>query len=134
MKKSLRFWIVPLFLLAGLAMGACNGDFPLDINSEEGIKDIFSDLDVDDIEFTGAVQDISLETWMVSDLAVGVTPETDIDDEIATGDVVKVKAVVFKDGSLLAVEIESDSDKDDDLDVDNQRPDDRHLGRNRDWR
>jgi hypothetical protein len=66
--------------------------------------------DESEVEFSGAVASIAAEMWVVGDQAFAVTPDTEIQDGIVVGDVVKVHALPNPDGSLTAREIEIDED------------------------
>jgi ribonuclease E len=84
------------------------------------------DLDDDDIEFTGLVQAIAGDAWVIGSKTVYMTPESEIDDDITIGDVVEVEAQINEDGSLTALEIELEDDdlEDNDLDSDPDDADD----------
>jgi len=65
-------------------------------------------------EWTGAVDAISGDTWTIGGVQVMVTASTEIEGNIAVGDVVKVEASQNDDGVWVAREIELADDDDDD--------------------
>ncbi len=65
-------------------------------------------------EFTGVVQTIGAESWSISGIAVAVDADTEIKDDPAVGDVVKVEGQITPDGVWLAHEIKAVEDDDDD--------------------
>jgi hypothetical protein len=69
----------------------------------------------DEVEFVGVVETQSEDGWWIDGQFVQISDQTEIEDDIAEGDLVKVEALRNDDGSLLALEIELE---DDDLDVD----------------
>jgi hypothetical protein len=50
-------------------------------------------------------------SWTVGGLTFLLTPSTEIKDDIAVGDSVKIEALVGADGSLTALEIELEEDQ-----------------------
>lgn len=56
-------------------------------------------------EFVGVVQEMADELWVISGLDITVDEETEIDEGLAVGDLVKVEGWILDDGSWLAVEI-----------------------------
>lgn len=63
-----------------------------------------------EIEFTGAVDSIGGDTWSINGAIVFITNETQISDGIGVGQRVKVKALRFADGRLVARKIELTGD------------------------
>ena len=61
-------------------------------------------------EFTGVVQAIEPEQWQISGIAVTVNGRTEIKDDLAVGDVVKVEGQIMPDGTWLAREIKAEDD------------------------
>jgi len=62
------------------------------------------------IKFTGTVESISDELWVVGGMSFVVAPFTDIEDNPQLGDMVEVKYFVRSDGSLQAVKIDAEHD------------------------
>ena len=58
------------------------------------------------IEFVGLVQSMSTDSWVIAGRTVAITLSTDIEGDILVNDLVKVKAFIEDDGSLIAHEIE----------------------------
>ncbi|MEA1977900.1 MAG: DUF5666 domain-containing protein [Chloroflexota bacterium] len=83
---------------------------------EEGIE----------VEFTGIVEVMGVDTWTVSGITVFITSETEIDDGIEIGDVVDVEAVLDEEGEIIALEIDKagDDSGDDGDDLDNDGDED----------
>jgi hypothetical protein len=65
-----------------------------------------------EIEFTGAVESISADAWVINDRTVVIAPHTEIKGVIRIGDLVKVHAQPADDGRLVAREIEPARDDD----------------------
>jgi hypothetical protein len=65
-------------------------------------------------EFTGVVQTIGDESWSISGIDVTVNDDTEIKDNPAVGDVVKVEGHISPNGVWLAREIKAADDDDDD--------------------
>jgi uncharacterized membrane protein YgcG len=57
-------------------------------------------------EFTGVVESIAIDSWVVSGQTFAVTPQTEIKGAIAVGDTVKVHTFTATDGTLTVREIE----------------------------
>lgn len=58
------------------------------------------------VEFTGVVEAIG-DSWDIDGQVVAITDQTEIEDSVGLGDLVKVEALRANDGSLTALEIES---------------------------
>ncbi len=72
---------------------------------------------VDDVpglpfQFTGIVQTIGDESWMISGQTIAVDGDTAVSEEIEAGDVVAVKGWILEDGNWLATAIEEQEDDD----------------------
>jgi hypothetical protein len=61
------------------------------------------------VEYTGVVETITPDFWVVSGLTFGVTPQTEIKDTIVVGDTVKVEALINADSTFTAIEIKLDN-------------------------
>lgn len=94
--------------------------------------DGYDDLDTSEFEFTGVVNTIAQDTWVVSSRIVAVSEGTEIEDGIAVGDMVEVEGFVKDDGTLFATEIDLSDDKidesDSEMDVDDLDDDDDFTG------
>lgn len=62
-------------------------------------------------EFVGIVDNISTGEWVIAGIDIAVDDETEIQGEIAVGDVVKVEGVILADGTWLAYEIKTAGDE-----------------------
>jgi uncharacterized membrane protein YgcG len=102
-------------------------------NSNENENDDADDnsndsADEDKFEFTGTVQTILPDLWVIGGITVAVSPETRIRGTIAVGDKVEVNAFELPDGSLTAIEIKledgSSNDNDDESIGDDQNSND----------
>jgi hypothetical protein len=60
----------------------------------------------EEIEFSGRIDSIASDQWVVDGRTVGIDSETDIEGAPEVGDRAQVKAVTYSDGSLLARKIE----------------------------
>jgi hypothetical protein len=58
-----------------------------------------------EFEFAGVVETIGPDSWGVSGMTFGITPQTEIKGTIIVGDQVKIEALVGTDGSFTAREI-----------------------------
>jgi len=56
-------------------------------------------------DFIGALESISDTEWVVGGLSFAITSKTELEGEMAVGDIVKVHAKRFSDGSLVAMKI-----------------------------
>jgi hypothetical protein len=79
-------------------------------NQGEDQDDQGEDDDENEAEFTGTVEQMSADSWVISGVTVLVSSETEIDGDIAVGDVVEVEGTQNPDGSITAREIEGDED------------------------
>ncbi|MDX1415139.1 MAG: DUF5666 domain-containing protein [Candidatus Promineifilaceae bacterium] len=70
------------------------------------------DEDQQPFEFVGVVQNISAASWTISNIAIAIDQETEIDADIAAGDTVKVSGHILADDTWLAEEIERLADDD----------------------
>ena len=67
----------------------------------------------DKVEFSGAVEVISSESWTIAGRTVAITPSTEIEGSIVAGSQVEVKAMTNADGSLTALKIKLSEDNED---------------------
>lgn len=66
---------------------------------------LLDDEEAQPFEFTGVVQSIGDEEWTISGVAIAIDADTEIDDGILAGDLVKVEGYILGDGAWLADEI-----------------------------
>jgi hypothetical protein len=102
MKKTLRFTLVSMALIGAYLLSACGGTLPQSTTSGGAPKVLASE-----IVFTGIVEQINGNQWVVSGQAFTVDPAAALDAGIALGDIVKVEGTVSEDGSVVALKIES---------------------------
>jgi hypothetical protein len=79
-------------------------------NDNENENENANDQHQDKIEFAGAVEVISSESWTIAGRPVAITPSTKIDGFIVVGSQVEVKAIANADGSLTALKIKLSED------------------------
>jgi hypothetical protein len=72
---------------------------------------LFEDLPGTPFDFTGVVEEMGEESWLVSDVEVTVDDDTDIDEGLAVGDLVRVQGWVLEDGTWLASSIKAELDE-----------------------
>ncbi|NIS82280.1 MAG: hypothetical protein GTO14_19210, partial [Anaerolineales bacterium] len=60
----------------------------------------------EEVEFSGIVEAISGISWIIDGQVIGITTETEVEDDIVVGDFVRVHAQIAEDGTLTAIEIE----------------------------
>ncbi len=118
-------WLLPVFLLLGLFLSACAGNLPPDINLEDLATAAPGDVpNATEIEFTGTVEAIEAEAWTIDGQPVLLTPTTEVKDDIAIGDFVKVHASLDADGNLVARQIEREDEVEFEIEVEVERRDD----------
>jgi hypothetical protein len=101
MNKSTRFILLGILSLAAVFMAACNAALPAGAEAK-----LSADGKSAQVEFTGAVDSIAADHWVVSGQSLLVTPQTVIDGSIGVGNNVKVYATVTADGAVTANKIE----------------------------
>lgn len=67
--------------------------------------ELFED-DQEEVIVTGTVTSITTDTLVVGDTSITITPDTEFEDEVTVGDMVKVKAYFAEDGTLVAIKVE----------------------------
>jgi hypothetical protein len=107
MRVNPRFLGLTLVALTALAVPAFAGAGMAGLSAIEGSGTVASEAEV---EFSGAVVSMAPEAWVVGDQTFAVTPDTEIQDGIVVGDIVKVHALQNPDGTLTAREIEIEED------------------------
>jgi Domain of unknown function (DUF5666) len=75
------------------------------IETEDANHESAEAVEADEAEFTGTVQSMGSDSWMIGGKTVLVSAGTEIDSMIAIGDQVKVEGSVNADGKLVAREI-----------------------------
>lgn len=101
MNKSTRFILLGVLTLAAVFMAACNAALPAGAEGK-----LSADGQSAQVEFTGVVDSIAADQWVVSGQALLITPQTVIDGSIGVGNKVKVYATVTADGAVTADKIE----------------------------
>jgi hypothetical protein len=101
MNKSTRFILFGVVSLAAVFMAACNAALPAGAEAK-----MSADGQSAQVEFTGAVDSVAADQWVVSGQVLLIAPETAIDASINVGDTVKVYATVTADGAVTANKIE----------------------------
>lgn len=96
MKKISRFLIV-LFVLSGMVLGACAG-----AQAAGGM----SKVQAAPSEFTGIIEAIDGNQWVVNGQAIVVDPSVVRDGPFMVGDTVKVEVEVAADGSISVTRVE----------------------------
>jgi predicted RecA/RadA family phage recombinase len=67
--------------------------------------------DGEKMEFTGVVESIGADSWVIDGKTVAITAETEIKGTIVVGDTVTVHAIRNPDGTLIAREIEIEKEE-----------------------
>jgi len=102
MKQSIRIKWISVALIGAYLLSACGGTLPQSASPEVAQK-----VQASEIVFTGIVEQISGDQWVVSGQAFTVDRAAVMDSGIAVGDIVKVEGTVSADGSVVAMTIES---------------------------
>jgi len=87
-----------------------NGNENENDNDNENENANSNDQHHDKVEFSGAVEVISSESWTIAGRTVAITPSTEIEGSIVVGSQVEVKAMTNADGSLTALKIKLSED------------------------
>jgi hypothetical protein len=97
------------------ALVVANGA-PLALEIESDAPDDDDDGDQDEgeeLEFFGTVDAIGADSWTIAGMTFLITADTEIDEGLVVGSLVKVEATGAADGVMTATEIEQDGDDDD---------------------
>lgn len=94
------------FRVESSATGESGGGGGGDNGGNDGGQEPNSQVEAQEVNFTGTVQSISSQTWTISGKQVAITAQTEIGDDINVGDVVEVRALLMPDGTLVAKRIE----------------------------
>jgi hypothetical protein len=101
MNKSTRFILFGIVSIVAVFMAACNAALPAGAEAK-----LSADGQSAQVEFTGVVDSIAADQWVVSGQLLIVTPQTVIDGSISVDNTVKVYATVTADGAVTADKIE----------------------------
>jgi len=96
-------------ILTGLAASVPETAQP---SIEHAILSSETALETSTIEFTGTVDSIEADSWVISGLTVLVDETTEMDDLIVVSDQVKVEGIINPDGAVSAEEIKLADDDD----------------------
>ncbi len=102
MKKLFRTFI-PMFVLATLLVSACTAASPVTSGSK---------VEYAPVEFTGVIESIDGNQWVVGGQTITVDPSVVGDGPFVVGDTVKVKAEVQADGTIVVARVEAPSASD----------------------
>lgn len=100
MKNKVRLSVFSLVLIAGIFLAACG---PLPAGAEIQVS---KNGDSAQVEFTGKVDSIAADQWVIAGQTLDITPQTVFDAAIVAGDMVKVHATITLDGKVAADSIE----------------------------
>ncbi len=117
MNKFSRFILISVFSLAAIFLAACNAALPAGAEAS-----VSQDGQSAQVEFTGVVDSISADQWVVSGQTLLVNAQTIIDGVFAAGDSVKVNATITSDGAVTANKLESPSADDSVSSADDSQP------------
>jgi hypothetical protein len=102
MKNPGRIIFFGILSVAAVLLSACNAALPAGAEAK-----VSADGQSAQVEFTGVVDSIAADQWVVSGQILLVNTQTIIDGTFAAGDSVKVNATVTSDGAVTADKIES---------------------------
>ena len=119
MKKSFRFTLMSAALIGAYLLSACSGALPQPASNDGGTPKVLAS----EIVFTGIVEQINGDQWVVSGQAFKVDTAASLDSGIAVGDIVKVEGTVSADGSVVALTIETSIVSDDNSNAGNTNDD-----------
>ena len=98
--------ILPVLVLSTLLLSACSGVAALS-NSSAGSK-----VEAAPIEFTGIIQAMNGNQWVVDGQTITIDPSILKDGAFSLGDTVKVQAQTGPDGSITVTQIEIETEAD----------------------
>lgn len=104
--KAFQFIRVAI-VLSGILLSACSAASASQPVSQAA--SVGSDKSVSEVVFTGAIEEMNGDQWIINGQTVGVDPSTLRDGPFAVGETVKVEARVAEDGSVTARRVESSS-------------------------
>ncbi len=119
MLKINRFTLVSLLLVGAYVLSACGGTLPQSSQTEVAPK-----VQAKEVVFTGILEAMNGNEWIVSGQKVTVDPAAALDPNITVGMIVKVEGQVSADGVVTALKIETSSVTDDNANDANANTDD----------
>lgn len=114
MFKINRFTLVSLLLVGAYLLSACGGTLP-----QSSSPDVAPKVLAKEIVFTGVIEAMNGNQWVVSGQTVTVDPAATMDSNIAVGVIVKVEGTVSADGTVVALKVETSTVTDDNSNDDN---------------
>ena len=101
MKIQSRIFRYGFFVIAAMTLAACGAALPAGAEAK-----LSADGQSAQVEFTGVVDSMAPDQWVVSGQTLLITSQTSIDNSILVGNTVKVHATVTADGKVTADKIE----------------------------
>jgi len=108
MKKSMRFTLLTVTILASYLLSACAGTAPAapqSSSSNPSAMDAPQVLAVE-VAFSGTVESMNGNQWVVDGKTVTVDPQT-VADAVQVGDLVKVQGKVNQDGTIASTRVQN---------------------------
>ena len=107
MKKSMRFTLLTITVLASYVLSACGGAAPAvsQPSSNPSAMDAPKVLAVE-VAFSGTVESMNGNQWVVDGKTVTVDPQT-VADVVQVGDLVKVQGKVNQDGTVASTRVQN---------------------------
>lgn len=107
MKKSMRFTLLTITVLASYVLSACGGAAPAvsKPSSNPSAMDAPKVLAVE-VAFSGTVESMNGNQWVVDGKTVTVDPQT-VADVVQVGDLVKVQGKVNQDGTVASTRVQN---------------------------
>lgn len=105
MFKFNRFTLVSLLLVGAYLLSACGGALSPAAASEVAPKVLAKE-----IVFTGVVEAMNGNQWVVSGQTITLDPAAALDPNITVGVIVKVEGSVSADGTVMALKIETSTE------------------------
>lgn len=107
MKKSLRFTLLSITVLAAYVLSACGGAAPAvsQPSSNPSAMDAPKVLAVE-VAFSGTVESMNGNQWVVDGKTVTVEPQT-VADTVQVGDLVRVQGKVNQDGTVASTRVQN---------------------------
>jgi hypothetical protein len=121
-REQKNFWFTGIVVALAVLLGACSGTLPA--NMPDSIELELED-GVEELEFSGAIEDMGADGWTVAGVSFDVTNSTELNGNFELGDNVKVHAQLGSEDQLTAREIEFLKDElGDDKDLEDEDLDD----------
>lgn len=107
MKKSMRFTLLTVTILASYILSACGGSAPAvsQPSSNPSAMDAPKVLAVE-VAFSGTVESMNGNQWVVDGKTVTVEPQT-VADTVQVGDLVRVQGKVNQDGTVASTRVQN---------------------------